>query len=68
MHNCLILSFGQWSKVAEFFLIPGESGAHPWHDPQDKHSRPASDCNLSDATSIVPAALAALAQSASLGT
>ena len=53
-------------KVAQFFLIPGENGAHLWHEPEDKHNRPASDCNLSDAASIGLAAPLASIQSASL--
>jgi len=42
-------------KVAKFFLIPGENGGHLWHAPEDKHTRPASDCNLNYAASIAPA-------------
>ena len=52
-------------EVAQFFLIPCENGGHPWREPEDKHSLPVSDCNLSDAASIAPGALSALCQNAS---
>jgi hypothetical protein len=53
-------------EVAQFFLTPRENVGHLWPEPAGKHNRPASDCNLSDATNIVPAALLESLQSASL--
>lgn len=52
-------------EAAEFFLTLGEIDGHPWHEPEDKHSRLASNCNLSDVASIVLAVLLDSLQSAS---
>lgn len=54
-------------EMAQFFLTPCENGVHPWLEPQDKHSRPVSGCNLSDVANIAPVALSASVQNASSG-
>ena len=53
-------------EVAQFFLTPRENVGHLWPEPAGKRNRPASDCNLSDATNIVPASPLESLQSASL--
>lgn len=39
-------------KLGEFFLTAPENRRRLWPEPADKHSRPVSDCNQGDATSI----------------
>ncbi len=52
-------------EVAQFFLTPCGNGGHPWREPEDKHSRPVSGCNLSDVANIAPVALSASIRNAS---
>jgi len=54
-------------EVAQFFLTPRENGVHPRLEPEDKHSRLVSGCNLNDVASIAPVALSASVQNASSG-
>jgi len=40
-------------EVVQFFLTPGENGGRPWRELEDKHNRPVSGCNLSDASRML---------------
>jgi len=54
-------------KLKQFFLTAGENDRHPWHELEGKHSQLFSDCNPSNAASIVPAGPATLSRNLSSG-
>lgn len=54
-------------KLGEFFLTPPENRRHPWFEPADRHSQPASGCSPSDVTSTGPDAPSIAPQTFSSG-